>query len=320
MFLDIYENSPSALAGIRPGHVLFSVNGRPVSPPVEPSFLFGADHTLIVARFDQDDRREAIVRVPPKKGSKRRPPIVEPQSVSYRILKPGLGLLRVPFFSGAFGIRFSKALDSAMKSLMDQGCDRLIIDLRGCLGGSLGFARLVSYLCPGRIPIGYDITRRRLLRGYDVRKLPRVPMPSTRAALLQCLLRFSLRDKSLVLMTQGLGPQPFHGRTAILINEFTNSAGEMAAQFAKDANLATLIGRKTMGNVLGGTMLDVGSGYRIYLPIFGWYSPDGTYAEGVGIEPDLEVDIDPNDLAGGEDGQLNKAVEVLGGNSGSTTS
>ncbi len=41
-----------------------------------------------------------------------------------------------------------------------QGCDRLVIDLRGCLGGSLGSARLVSYLRPDRIPIGYDVTRK----------------------------------------------------------------------------------------------------------------------------------------------------------------
>jgi hypothetical protein len=46
-----------------------------------------------------------------------------------------------------FGIRFSKVFDAAIASLKSQGCDRLIIDLRGCIGGSLGFARLVSYMC-----------------------------------------------------------------------------------------------------------------------------------------------------------------------------
>jgi len=112
-------------------------------------------------------------------------------------------------------------------------------------------------------------------------------------------------------MTQGLGPQPFHGRTAVLINEFTNSAGEMAAKFAKDTRLATLVGRKTVGNVLGGAILNVGHGYQLYLPIFGWYGPDGTYAEGSGVEPDVEIDVDPNDLACGHDAQMNKAIEIL---------
>jgi hypothetical protein len=58
---------------------------------------------------------------------------------------------------------------------------------------SLGFAHLVSYLCPDRIPIGYDVTRARLQRGYDVAQFPRVPMPSTRLGLLFCLARFSLK-------------------------------------------------------------------------------------------------------------------------------
>jgi tricorn protease len=126
-----------------------------------------------------------------------------------------------------------------------------------------------------------------------------------------CLLRFSVQDKSLVLMTQGLGDQPFHGRIAVLVNEWTNSAGEMVAQFAKDTKLATVIGCKTMGNVLGSTMLNVGSGYSLYLPIFGWYSPDGTHTEGSGVEPDVSIDVDPNDLGCGQDAQLNKALELL---------
>ena len=66
----------------------------------------------------------------------------------------------------------------------------------------------------------------------------------------------------------------------MLVNEWTNSAGEMAAQFAKDTKLATIVGKQTRGNVLGSTMFNVGNGYQLYLPIFGWYSPSGTYTEG----------------------------------------
>jgi C-terminal processing protease CtpA/Prc len=222
-----------------------------------------------------------------------------------------IGILKIPFFSGAFGISFSRLLDAAVESLKAQGCDRLIIDLRGCLGGSLGFAHLVSYLCPDRIPIGYDVTRKRLQRGYNVAQFPRVPMPSSTLGLLFSLARFSVQDKSLMLLTQGLGKQPFHGRVVVLVNEWTNSAGEMAAQFAKDTKLATVVGNQTRGNVLGSTMFNVGNGYQLYLPIFGWYSPSGTYTEGSGVLPDVPIDIDPDRLAYGEDAQLSKALELL---------
>jgi carboxyl-terminal processing protease len=96
-----------------------------------------------------------------------------------------------------------------------------------------------------------------------------------------------------------------------LINEKTSSAGEMAAQFAKDTKLATLIGEKTAGLVLGADVFDVGYGYTLYLPVFGWYSPSGIYNEGSGVVPDVPVDIDPVCLAEGKDIQLNKALEML---------
>jgi carboxyl-terminal processing protease len=97
----------------------------------------------------------------------------------------------------------------------------------------------------------------------------------------------------------------------MLVNEFTNSAGEMAAQFAKDTKLATLVGEKTMGNVLGSTTFNVGNGYTLYMPIVGWYSPNGNYTEGSGVQPDVPVVIDPEALARGSDTQLKSALDVL---------
>jgi carboxyl-terminal processing protease len=310
MFLDVFEDGPAASAGIKPGHFLINVNGTPVIPPIFPPFRFGQEHQVTIELPGRKERRDVVLRVPPRRAKGRRPPLLEPKILSYHIVR-STGIMKIPFFSGSFGIRFSRFLDAALESLKAQGCDRLIIDLRGCLGGSLGFARLVSYLCPGRIPIGYDVTRKRLQRGYNVAQFPKVPMPSSRLGLLFCLARFSVQDKSLLLLTQGLGKQPFHGRVVVLVNEWTNSAGEMAAQFVKDTKLATIVGKQTRGNVLGSTLFNVGNGYRLYLPIFGWYSPSGTYTEGSGVRPDVQIDIDPDKLAYGEDAQIKKALELL---------
>jgi C-terminal processing protease CtpA/Prc len=311
MFLDVFEDSPAAHAGAAPGHLLITVDGTPAVPPAVPVFRFGHDHQVTTRLPGQQVRRNLAITVPQRKTRKGRPPLIEPKSVSHRMLTQRVGLLRVPFFPGCFGIRFSKLLKTAMEDLKSKGCDRLIIDLRGCLGGSLGFANLVSYLSADQIPIGYDITRKRLHRGYAATELPRVPMPETKAGVLFCLARFAVQDKSLMLLTQGLGRQPFHSRVVMLVNEFTNSAGEMAAQFAKDTKLATLVGEKTMGNVLGSTTFNVGNGYTLYMPIVGWYSPDGNYTEGSGVQPDIVVDIDPEALARGSDAQVNRALDIL---------
>jgi carboxyl-terminal processing protease len=310
MVLDVFDESPAARAGLERGQFLQEVDDVRVEPHALPVFRFGHEHRLTVESPCQSRLRHIILSVPARKQRLRRPPLVEPSSVTHRILG-SIGMLKIPFFSGAFGIRFSKLLDRAIQSLKAQGCNRLIIDLRGCLGGSLGFARLASYMCPDRIPIGYDVTRTRLQHGYHVAQLPRVSMPRSRIGVLFCLARFSLQDKSLVLLTQGLGDQPFHGRIVVLVNEWTNSAGEIVAQFAKDTKLAIVVGKQTRGNVLGSTTFDVGGGYRLYLPIFGWYGPSGRSSEGYGVEPDLSIDVNPDRLCYGSDAQFEKALEIL---------
>jgi C-terminal processing protease CtpA/Prc len=229
------------------------------------------------------------------------------------MLAPNVGVLKISWFRASMGIDFARELDVAIGELKQQGCERLIIDLRGNMGGGLGFARLASYLCPGKIPIGHSLTPARLRKGYEKESLPRVPMPSTRTGLLMTLARFAIRDKSIFLLTQGLGTQPFHGRIAILINEWTNSAAEMVASFASENGLATLVGEKTAGNVLGAANFKVGYGYWLRLPVFGWYTSDGRCLDGQGVTPDVVVEIEPHLFSKGLDQQLNKAIEIIGG-------
>jgi len=56
------------------------------------------------------------------------------------------------------------------------------------------------------------------------------------------------------------------------VNEWTNSAAEMLASFASENHLATVIGTKTAGNVLGAVNQRVGGGYWLRVPVFGWYT------------------------------------------------
>ena len=211
-------------------------------------------------------------------------------SAPHAIIQSRTGVLRIPYFPGPTGISFANDLDLAIADIKNQGCDRLIIDLRGNIGGSLGFARLASYLCPGRLPIGHSLTPNRLRQGYTREALPRVPMPRSKAGFLWALARFAVRDKSVMLLTQGLGPQPFHGRVVILVNEWTNSAAEMLAGFASENRLATVVGTKTAGNVLGAVNQELGGGYWLRVPVFGWYTSQGQCLEGAGVRPDQEIE------------------------------
>jgi carboxyl-terminal processing protease len=114
-----------------------------------------------------------------------------------------------------------------------------------------------------------------------------------------------------MLLTQGLGPQPFHNRIVVLVNEWTNSAAEMVANFASENRLATLVGTKTHGQVLGARNFDVGSGYWLRLPIMGWFTSRGLSLDGNGVDPDVE--ISPASFVSGHDAQMTKGIELAKG-------
>jgi C-terminal processing protease CtpA/Prc len=310
-FLDVFDNGPASMVGIRPGDALHAVNGIECGPPTLPRFDFDQVHTATISKPDGNERRSVLIPVPLSRGTKSRPPFIEPTPMTHRVLENKIGLLAVRYFPGAMGLHCAHMLDSAIADLKDHGCDRLVVDLRGNIGGGLGFARLVSYFSPDQIPIGHSLTPKRARASYDKDDFAHVPMPSTRPELVFTLARYMFRDTSIMLMTQGLGPQPFHGRIIVLINEWTNSAGEMVASFASESRRATVVGTKTPGNVLGAGNIPVGYGYWLRLPMAGWYTATGRPVEGNGVEPDVSVDPDPQSLSVGVDAQLDEGIKIL---------
>jgi C-terminal processing protease CtpA/Prc len=85
----------------------------------------------------------------------------------------------------------------------------------------------------------------------------------------------------------------------------------MLAGFASENRLATIIGTKTAGNVLGAVNQKVGAGYWLRVPVFGWFTSSGKCLEGQGITPDLEADVDPPSLDAAIDQQERRATELL---------
>lgn len=190
--------------------------------------------------------------------------------------------------------------------------DLLIVDLRGNTGGGIGGLRLMSYLTPGRKEVGYSLTRSRKEKGYDKEKLPRFGhIPSHKPTLLWLALRYGFIDKSILVVTEGLGSQRFHGRVVVLVNEHTSSAGEMVAAFAEENQLATIVGSKTPGRLLSGRTFRVGSGYILGLPVAAYLTWQGTIIEGKGVTPQIPVELSANKLMAGEDTQMERALALM---------
>jgi carboxyl-terminal processing protease len=199
--------------------------------------------------------------------------------------------------------------DRAMSELHD--CDRLIVDLRGNTGGGIGGLRLMSYLTPDKRPVGYSLTKKRAASGYRREELVQFRrIPSHKLALIWLLLRYAFIDKSIAVVTEGLGRQPFHGRVVILVNEHSASAAEMVAAFARENNLAKIVGTKTPGRLLSGSAFKVGHGFMLGLPVGAYLTWEGTWLEGKGVEPNEAVDLSRDALREGQDTQLERAIEV----------
>jgi carboxyl-terminal processing protease len=312
MFLDVTEDGAASRAGIKPGEFLLAIDSASLVPPAIATFRIGGKHQLQIGGPDGKIRHVPIEIL--NKRAKDRPPMVEPRSLSHRMITRDVGLTEIASFPGAVGLEFARKLDLAVQDLKARGMQRFVIDIRGNVGGGLGALRLMSYLCASKLEIGYSVTRRRLRNGFRKEDLIRIErIPSTKPELAVMALRFGLihRDRSIALVTEGLGSQPFHGRIVLLVNEYTHSAAEMVASFAKEHRLAAIVGTRTAGKVLGGANFKLPNGYRLRIPTTGWFTWKGDCIEGKGVQPDIFVESSPESLAAGLDSQLEKAIGIV---------
>jgi carboxyl-terminal processing protease len=307
VFQDVHPGGPAFVAGVQPGDILLKVGDHPVTPPVQPEFGMGESTSLMVRKRDGKTLRIPLQLPSPKS---KKIPIATPQPVLFTNLQNNVGYLKVTMFPGAVGIDVAKDIDKAVRSF--NGCNKLIVDLRGNTGGGIGGLRLMSYLTSDKREVGYSLTRKRAEGGYNKEELTRFgSIPSHKRSLIWLVLRYALAEKSIVVVTEGLGPQSFHGRVVILVNEHSASAAEMITAFAAENDLATIIGTRTAGRLLSGDRFNVGYGYILGLPTAQYLTWGGRLIEGSGVLPHIEVALDPQALQHGRDTQLEKAFEVL---------
>jgi len=105
----------------------------------------------------------------------------------------------------------------------------------------------------------------------------------------------------------------FTGAMAAILDEDSASDGDIFPAAFKARGLGPLIGKRSWGGVVGitnhGPLMDGGS---VSVPQFGFADAEGNWTiEGVGVEPDIEVDNPPEALLRGEDPQLLRAITEI---------
>lgn len=134
--------------------------------------------------------------------------------------------------------------------------------------------------------------------------------------LIERLLRIPTRSNMARNVTeQGQTPTKMMlGPKVLLINQYSASDGDLFPYAFKKHGIGKVIGVRTWGGVVGirGSLPFV-DGTSLNRPEFASYSIDRSewIIEGIGVEPDIEVDNDPYEEYMGNDAQLQKAIEVI---------
>ena len=201
--------------------------------------------------------------------------------VTSTILSGNIGYLRISEFNGSVATDFQNAIDSFEK----QGVKNLIIDLRDNPGGGLNEVLGVAYTM---IPKNEVIVSIRSKSGdEDIYK--------------------------------SKGEQQIDMRIVVLVNGNSASASELLTGALKDYGLATIVGTQTFGKGIVQSFFHLSdSNGWAKMTTDAYYTPNGVCIQGIGITPDIVVELpeelkdmsfDTPDLA--NDTQLQAAVAVF---------
>ncbi len=92
----------------------------------------------------------------------------------------------------------------------------------------------------------------------------------------------------------------------VLANENSASAAEILVGAVKDNSRGTIVGTKTFGKGVVQSLIDLEDGTALKITVERYYTPNGNFIHGKGIEPDYYVE------SGKEtDTQLEKAISIL---------
>jgi carboxyl-terminal processing protease len=97
----------------------------------------------------------------------------------------------------------------------------------------------------------------------------------------------------------------------VLINKGSASASEILAAALRDNRGVKLIGETSYGKGSVQELEKLRGGSTIKITVAKWLTPKGNLIDGVGLEPDIKVEMTDKDYDEDKDPQLDKALEMI---------
>jgi carboxyl-terminal processing protease len=103
----------------------------------------------------------------------------------------------------------------------------------------------------------------------------------------------------------------FKGKLVVLVDEGSVSSAEVLAAALQEGGRALIVGEKTAGQALPALSVQLDTGAVLIYPIANLKTAKGNLLEGVGVTPDLTVELDRKSLLEGRDLQLEAALKAV---------
>ena len=270
------EDTPAEKAGLKTGDKIIRINGAE----------FTADQIDAAVKIMKGEPGTSVTltiqRVNSDGSNDISDVVVNREKIRIKTIKPAMlddniGYIRIT----TFDMQTAKDFKTAYEALKNKGMNKLVIDLRYNPGGMINSTVEISDMFMNEGIVTYTKTKAGEVEYFKSdSKAEDIPI-------------------------------------VLLINEGSASASEIMAGAMKDTQRATLIGTKTFGKGIVQKVQGFGSdGEGIKMTVSEYFTPAGINIHGIGIEPDIEVQL-PEDAQGygyefyETDNQLQKAVEVL---------
>ncbi|MGN0505620.1 MAG: S41 family peptidase [Lachnospiraceae bacterium] len=203
--------------------------------------------------------------------------VIEVPTIEYEMLADNIGYVLISEFDEVTVDQFKNAVEA----LKADGMRALVIDLRDNPGGLLSsVVDMLDYMLPKGLIV------------YTEDKYG---------------------DKEEYRSTD---EETFELPLAVLINGNSASASEIFAAAVQDYELGTLVGTTSFGKGIVQSIFPLSDGTAVKLTIARYYTPSGRCIHGIGVEPDIVVELADElkqkvTIEHEEDNQLQEAIDYL---------
>jgi carboxyl-terminal processing protease len=295
--LSVEPQSEAERSGIEPGMILSTIDGQPFSHELarvsaEVGYSSSGRATTLLTYYwllsgePNTSVRLGLIRPDGTslETSLTRRVVNSAASAPPKLLPSGYAYLELRTFDG----ESVKNLKHALAAYKD--APGVILDLRGNTGGDFqAVLSAADYFFPEKAALGKVVAR-------------------------------SGKKPSLILRVLGvpadlnvgdLGERAYSGPLVILVNEGSASGAELFAAGMQENGRAAVVGRQTCGCLLASVHHRLRNGGELEISEYNVLTAKGRRLEGIGVTPDVEVQLTIEDLRDRHDATLRQAVAIL---------